>query len=141
MSLKAWNLSWERYTDDSVTPYKGKLFSFCLCIHQSNRDFLRLKVFRNFNFTPFSPSRLHARGAVTRNNKRTFIIFNNTTLQLKYAIWCRNHDPICKVHLKTIRNGELSDSQYDSINRGVTLVRLSWWLIIDRVALFYDECL
>ena len=68
---------------------------------------------------------------VTRkhNNKMTYIIFK------KYCIAFKIHNLIClieimtqyanyMVHLNTISYGELSDPLCDSVNRGLTLVRL-----------------
>ena len=49
--------------------------------------------------------------------------------KLRYLIG-QNHDAISKlqslykVHLNTISNGELTDPLCDSVNRGLTLVRL-----------------
>ena len=59
-----------------------------------------------------------------RRNKTIFVIFTNR------ALIGRNHDAICKlqssykVHLNTISNRKLSDPLCDSVNKGLTIVRL-----------------
>ena len=62
-----------------------------------------------------------------RNNKTNFVIFKNTAMRLKFAIRLveiMTQYANYKVHSNTISNGELSDPLCDSVNRGLTLVRL-----------------
>ena len=60
-----------------------------------------------------------------------FVSLKNNALRLKYAIWLveimtlyMQRQSSYKVHMNTISNGELSDPLCDSVNRGLTLVRL-----------------
>ena len=63
-----------------------------------------------------------------KESQTTFVIFKITALRfgILYLI-VRNHDTICKykVQVKRISNGELSDPLCYSVDKGLTLVRLS----------------
>ena len=93
-----------------------------------DREFVNFPLLIVFNANNIDQSIVYFYGTESRLND--FVIFKNTALRLKYAIWLVEIMQIqssYKVHLNTISNGELSDPLCNIVNRGLNLVRLRYF--------------